>query len=166
MKRLFRNIVIWISTVMLVIANTLPIYAATENDFTDKMELVNITEEKLDDGNVLVTELYEESNDEGFQPFTANKSRSAIKRSYIKTSKGTVLVQMRLNASFRYNGTSSYCTNAIAKVEKCSKPYTITKRYSERKSNKAYGYFTILKNGKNFITKVLTITCSKTGTLS
>lgn len=151
---------------MLAITNTLPIYAAAEEDFIDEMELVSITEEKLDDGNVLVTELYEESNDGEVQPFAANKSRSAIKRSYIKTSKGIVLVSMRLNASFQYNGTSSYCTGATVNVEKCSKPYTITKRYPDRKGNKAYGYFTILKDGKNFITKVLTITCSKNGTLS
>lgn len=38
MKR-FRNIVIWIFTVMLAITNTLPIYAAAEEDFIDEMEL-------------------------------------------------------------------------------------------------------------------------------
>lgn len=72
---------------------------------------------------------------------------------------------MRLNASFQYNGTSSHCTGANVNLERCSKPYTITKRYADRKNNKAYGYFTILKDGKSFITKVLTMTYSKNGTI-
>lgn len=67
MKYFFRNIFIWIFTVMLVGVNAVPIYATAEDDFPDKMELVNVTKEKLDVGNVLVTELYEERNDSEVQ---------------------------------------------------------------------------------------------------
>lgn len=127
------------------------------------MKLISVTEEKLDDGSVLVTELYEENNNEGIQPFSTNKSKTVSKRLYIRTSKGTVRVQMALTASFQYNGKSSRCTKAIARVEKCSKPYTITKYYPIREGNKGRGYFTILKNRKSFITNVVTLTCSKNG---
>ncbi len=143
-------------------------YNETENDFDDQQEkLLFVSEEKLEDGNVLVTEIYEEeAESEDIQPFAANKSKTVTKRSYIRTSKGVVLVKMALKASFMYNGKSSICSGASARVERCASPYTITKYYSKKSGNKAYGYFSILKNGKGFLTKVLSLTCSKNGTIS
>lgn len=165
MKRLLKNALIWIGAVMLLFVNVLPAYADVQNFSGDNMKLAHVSEEKLDDGNVLVTEVYEENND-GIQMYATNRTKIAQKRSYIKTSKGVVLVQMRLKATFQYNGRGSHCMGKNEYVDKCVKPYTIPVHYSNKENNTAYGHFRIQKNGKHFITKILTLTCSKNGTLS
>lgn len=74
MKRLLKNALIWIGAVMLLFVNVLPAYADVQNFSGDNMELVHVSEEKLDDGNVLVTEVYEENND-GIQMYATNRTK-------------------------------------------------------------------------------------------
>ena len=150
----------------IMVSNAFSVCAATAIDSMEGMKLVEVTSEPMGDGNILVTEIYEEIDD-GLQTLAAYKTKNSSKIGKITSSStGVVLVQMKLSASFRYNGTKSYCTGAKATIQKCVNPFSITKHYADKTDNKAKGYFTIRKDGESYLTKVISITCSANGTVS
>lgn len=158
-----KKVMIILGVFVLMVSNVFSVYAENTNDSIEGMKLIDVISEEIGDGKVLVIETYEEIDD-GLQILADYKTKSGSKISKITSSStGTVLVQMRLSASFRYNGTKSYCTGSKATIEKCIKPFTIAKYYATKEENKAKGYFTILKDGKSYMTKVTSLTCSASG---
>ena len=106
-------------------------------------------------------------SDAMIQPFATKKTISAAKVAKIKNGLGTLLATYTLSGTFTFDGTSSTCTAASYSSSIAESYCSFSSRSASKSGNKAYGSYTLYNSssGKSY-SGSLTITCSKSGTVS
>lgn len=102
---------------------------------------------------------------------TSTKSKSVSKTVVFQNADGDVLWQVRLDATFRYNGTTSVCTAANASTQTFSSSWKTRVSSCSKSQNRAYASAygnRYSSKGKliETVTQNVTLTCSKTGAIS
>lgn len=147
----------------LLFGNVLITNAASES-FPESVEY-------LEDGSYFVTaiEVTPDSNSSVFRASTSKCSGS--KTVTYKSSSGTKLWSVTINASFSYvKGTSATCTNATISTAVYSSLWKVSNKSSTKSGNKASATATGTQyNGSTAIgsiRKTVTLTCSTYGNIS
>lgn len=99
-----------------------------------------------------------------------SKTKSASKVGKYRDSNGTVLWSVTVTGTFTYNGSTSKCTASKVSASSNNSNWRIASKNSSRSSNTASATATAnLYKGSKIIktaTKTVTLSCSKTGSLS
>lgn len=115
------------------------------------------------------TEISEQSSS-ACQPFAVTKTKTGSKTTYCKDPTGKVLWYVKVTGTFSYNGSSATCTSVSVTAASNNNDWKISNRSCTKKANQATASATGKRysNGTvtNSITKSVTLSCSKTGTLS
>lgn len=133
--------------------------------FAGENNITNREVEYFDDGSYIVTELVE-SGISTLATSTVSKTKSS---SYYD-SNNKMLWTVRLDATFRYTGSSATCTSAAASHTIYDSSWKVTSGTASKSGNKATGNFTVKKYVLGIpvktVNRTLTITCSNTGVCS
>jgi len=142
-------------SLILLLALVLPTTAYAQDTTNNDIEY-------LEDGSFFMTKL-SESN--GF----LRSSKSATKSVTYYDSTGIAQWNFSLTGTFTYNNSTSSATGSSARVTIYKSSWSTTSKSASYSSNKATGTVKVSKTtlgGTTTIPKTLTITCSKTGTIS
>ena len=101
----------------------------------------------------------------------ATSTKSVSKTVVFQNADGDVLWQVRLDATFRYNGSTSVCTAANASTQTFSSSWKTRVSSCSKSQNRAYASAygnRYSSKGKliETVTQNVTLTCSKTGAIS
>ena len=151
---------------------TLPTYASNiiEKPVVSDVSTITCSSEYLGDGLYLDTELIEYVPESKISLMAASSSKSAAMSSKIHDSKGNILAEYTLSATFTYNGSTSSCTSVSHSSSVNANGWSFTSAASSRSGNTASGSFTavnkVLGITVQTINRSLSITCSADGTIS
>ena len=105
----------------------------------------------------------------GFSVLSTASTVTKKKTTYCKNENGTVLWSVAITATFTYDGTTSKCTSYSHSTTCPSKAWEIKSASSSKNGNSATAKATATKfidGTTTDITRIVTITCSKNGTVS
>lgn len=124
--------------------------------------------EYFDDGSYIVTTITEEP---AVSFARAGNTKTGSKTSKYYSSSGTAMWYVTVNGTFSYNGSTATCTNASVTAGSYSASWKINSKSSKHSGSSASGTAkaTMYDTYGNYVksaTKTVTLTCSKTGTLS
>ena len=124
--------------------------------------------EYFDDGSYIVTTITEEP---AVSFARAGNTKTSSKTSKYYSSSGTAMWYVTVNGTFSYNGSTATCTNASVTAGSYSASWKISSKSSKHSGSSASGTAkaTMYDTYGNYVksaTKTVTLTCSKTGTLS
>lgn len=102
--------------------------------------------------------------------FIDRATKSGTKTTYYKNASGTTLWWVKVTGTFTYNGTTSRCTDSSVSASAPASAWRIANKSASKSGNSATATATAKKyiNGEVVatITKSVTLSCSKYGTLS
>lgn len=114
--------------------------------------------------------IYEITTTEDEHSTYVTKEKTVSRTATCKNQNGTSLWSMTLTATFRYNGTTSSCTNSKVSTKIYDTNWRITNKTSSHSKNtataKVVATFFKGNTASQTKTKTLTLTCSKTGVIS
>lgn len=101
----------------------------------------------------------------------ATSTKSASKTVVFQNANGDVLWQVTLDATFRYNGSTSVCTAANASTQTFSSSWKTRVSSCSKSQNRAYASaygnrYSVKGKLLETVTQNVTLTCSKTGAIS
>jgi hypothetical protein len=101
----------------------------------------------------------------------ATSTKSASKTVVFQNANGDVLWQVRLDATFRYNGSTSVCTAANASTQTFSSSWKTRVSSCSKSQNRAYASaygnrYSVKGKLLETVTQNVTLSCSKTGAIS
>lgn len=135
----------------------------------DEQKLISTSTEYLEDGLVCETIIYETQDSSTFTK-ASSKTKSGSKIMNYKTSGGTILWSVTVNATFQYTGSSSSCTSASVSTKIVNSNWKITAKSSNRSGNTGTAKATAKLYNNNTVTQTITksvsLSCSKSGVLS
>lgn len=122
----------------------------------------------FEDGSYIVTTITEEP---AVSFARAGNTKTGSKTSKYYSSSGTAMWYVTVNGTFSYNGSTATCTNASVTAGSYSASWKINSKSSKHSGSSASGTAkaTMYDTYGNYVksaTKTVTLTCSKTGTLS
>ena len=142
------------------------IMASSVTAFADTKTVSAI--EYMEDGSYIETVI--EENSPGIMLFASAKTKSGSKTAKHKNSSGTTLWEVKVTGVFSYNGSSSKCTSSKADASAPHASWSIRDKDESKSGSTARGEATAVKkvNGivTNTMTKNVSLTCSRNGTLS
>lgn len=122
----------------------------------------------LDDGSYIETTMVEASPSVALHSATSTKT--GRKTSSYKTSSGTLIWSITINGTFTYNGSTAKCTKATISTSCPNSSWRLSNKIAKKSNNTASASATSKKyvNGIciKTINRTVTLSCSKTGTLS
>ena len=105
--------------------------------------------------------------DDGSSVSRATQTKSASKDFLIKNSDGNVVATYTLNGTFSYNGSSATCTKASYSTSVSNIFWSFSSASATKSGSSAKGAFTAkCVFPSKTISKNVTLTCSKNGTIS
>lgn len=149
--------------VFIMMFSVLAISVYSEDDVTVISENI----EYLDDGYYFVETLTEEDVNVLVR---ATSSKTGSRSFVLYNEDDEALVTLTLRATFSYTGSSATCTSATASYTIHNDAWKVPTATASKSGNVATGTFTakhyVLFIATQTINQTITITCSKTGTLS
>lgn len=167
-KKFFNAVTILVFTFMFFVSNYTNVQAA---NIPISTQSVNV--EKIADDLYCITTIEETTNINPTQKATttaADKTKSGSKTVEYQNSNGTTLWYVKVSGTYTYNGNSSRCTSASVSANSYDSNWTISNKSSSKSGNTAYATATGTLNKNSLfsqtITKTVSLSCSKNGTLS
>lgn len=114
---------------------------------------------------------FEDSRNSEISAARATSTKSASKTVVFQNANGDVLWQVTLDATFRYNGSTSVCTAANASTQTFSSSWKTRVSSCSKSQNRAYASaygnrYSVKGKLLETVTQNVTLTCSKTGAIS
>lgn len=122
----------------------------------------------LEDGTYFETVI--EESTPIVQPFAQERTKTASKITRHKNASGETLWYVKVTGTFKYDGTSSRCTDSTATAAAPASNWYIKSKSASKSGNTARATATAKKVVNGLTTKTMTltvkVTCSKNGTIS
>lgn len=145
---------------LLICLCTAPVFS---RETTIPANSIDVQTEILPDGSLFIVTMTQEAGQKGpVQSVTKTKTGSLVRN-------GVTVWEISLTASFDYNGTSTYCTEASSGYTIYNSAWILSSRSVSKSGNSAVANFTLKQYSSGVvvetISRTLTMSCSVSGTV-